>query len=75
MKKCSNILEQVCEILCEDINAELCEEIKKHLEMCPKCCAYINSIKKTVHLIKIIEEDVEKVPEDIHRRLHKALKI
>jgi len=74
MKECCRILEKICEILCEDINAELCDEIKKHLESCPRCSAYVDSIKKTITLVKNIEAEDE-VPRDIHNRLHKVLQI
>jgi len=74
MNQCLDTLKEICEILCDDINSELCEEIKNHLESCPKCNAYVDSIKKTIHLIQKVESD-DDIPEDTRSRLFEALKL
>ena len=72
MNNCEHILEEICGVLCEDINSDLCTEIKEHLKTCPKCSAYVASIKRTIGLVKCMKVE-EEVPEDIHNRLQKML--
>ena len=71
--KCLKSIEQICAELGESIDAPLCKEIREHLAECPQCCAYVDSIKKTVHLYrKWIDEDV---PEEVDCRLWKVLNL
>lgn len=71
--KCLTTLEQICEELGENIDAPLCAEIQEHLKDCPKCCAYVDSIKKTVSFYrKLIDEDV---PSEVDSRLWKILNL
>ena len=71
--ECIKKLEEICDRLGEDLDSEKCREIKKHLEDCPNCCAYIDTLKKTVELYKILPE--KDVPDDVHTRLWKKLQL
>jgi len=71
--ECLKTLDQICEELGENIDSPLCQEVKEHLNVCPKCCAYVDSIKKTVYLYRQwIDEDV---PQDVDSRLWKVLNL
>lgn len=71
--KCNKIIEQICENLDEDLNSPFCKEIQLHLQQCPLCCAFVDSIKNTVWFCqKIIDEDV---PQAVDSRLWKILNL
>ncbi len=61
-------IEEICDQLSEYLDSDKCKEIKKHLEDCPTCCAYVDTIRKTVELYK-------ELPEDVQERLMKVLKL
>ncbi len=66
-------IEEICDQLSEYLDSDKCKEIKKHLEDCPTCCAYVDTIRKTIELYKELPEDY--VPEDVQERLMKVLKL
>ena len=69
--KCFKTIGEICEALGENIDSELCQEIKNHLDSCPKCCAQVDSLRNTVHLFQCIK-NVE-VPASVDSRLWKVL--
>jgi len=52
---CKNVAQHICENLDEDLNSQKCRRIRKHLEKCPNCAAYLDSLKKTVSLYKRVK--------------------
>jgi hypothetical protein len=68
---CLKTLSEICESLGESIDSPLCKEVQSHLEQCPQCCAFVDSIKKTIHLYRGYIN--EKVPHDIDEHLWKRL--
>ncbi len=70
---CHEMLEKICADLKEDIDSEVCQEVKRHLESCPDCRAYVDSLKKTVYLYRKIPD--EKLPDEVQERLYKTLKL
>jgi anti-sigma factor RsiW len=71
--ECLKTIEQVCDALGEELESEKCQEVRKHLESCPKCCAQVDSLRKTVRLFKCYGE-VE-VPSQADKRLWKVLNL
>lgn len=56
----------------EDFDAPACKEVLDHLNQCPTCKVYYDTIKKTVLLCQ--ENDcAEKLPEDVNQRLLEVL--
>jgi predicted anti-sigma-YlaC factor YlaD len=49
---CKEIAKHICGELDEHIDSPKCRKIKKHLKACPNCTAYLDSLKKTVHLYR-----------------------
>jgi hypothetical protein len=65
-------IKQICDIMGEDLDAPACQEVLRHLDDCPNCKVYYDTIKKTVHLCK--ENDcAEELPNDVNQRLMKVL--
>jgi len=67
----------LCNDLSEDINADLCDEVKAHLQECPECRIYVDTLKQTVVLYRAAEEEdeAEGIPRDVSDRLFKVLKL
>ncbi len=45
---CLDVAKHVCGELDEHIDSPECRAIRKHLESCPNCTAYLDSLKKTI---------------------------
>ena len=72
MKKCTQALRYICDNLDAQVDSPKCREIRRHLEECPDCSAYLDSMKKTVDLYRRVT--VAPVPKTVHRILHESLK-
>jgi anti-sigma factor RsiW len=71
--KCKSVYEYICENLDANMNSAKCRAIKKHLDACPECAAYLDSLKKTILLYK--REPAPRLPNVVHRQLIKAIDI
>jgi len=58
----------------EDYDAELIQEVAKHLKDCPDCKIYIDSVQETIELYRETENKQD-LPESISKRLIKVLKL
>ncbi len=43
---------EICNYLGGDLDSPFCKEVRDHLEACPECKVYLDSIKKTVYLLR-----------------------
>jgi hypothetical protein len=68
------IYKQICDFMGEDLDAPVCKEVAEHLEKCPNCKVYLDTVKKTVTICQGTEKK-EEMPEDIKNRLFKVLNI
>ena len=66
------VYKQICDFMGENLDAPVCQEVAEHLESCPKCKVYFNTVKKTVTLCQEIEKNIE-MPEEVRHRLFKIL--
>jgi hypothetical protein len=71
MKRCADVYQHICDNLDQDLNSAECMEIRKHLEGCPDCRAYLDSLKQTVFLYRSIP--FPHVPRRLHTRLIRAI--
>jgi anti-sigma factor RsiW len=70
---CKEIAKYICGELDEHIDSPKCREIKRHMEACPNCIAYLDSLKKTVHLYR--EYPNPTVTEQCRKELFAVLKL
>jgi anti-sigma factor RsiW len=49
---CHDVLGHICEELDSKISSAKCRALKAHLEKCPNCTAYLDSLRKTITLYK-----------------------
>jgi len=64
-----------CEQLGEDIDAELCQEVERHLKDCPDCRAQYDSLKETVYIYRKTRPQREDLPGEVEERLYKVLSL
>lgn len=72
--ECLKKLKLICEHLGENLNNPFCRELAEHLAKCPKCYAYVDSVKKTVYLYQYLRDEKE-VPDSVDKRLWKVLNL
>ncbi len=70
---CLDVAKHVCGDLDEHINSPECKAIKKHLQSCPNCTAYLDSLKKTVLIYQHIPNP--RFPKRSRKKLFAKLKI
>ena len=73
MDCCEKLLKRVCDDLSENINSDLCQQLRNHLEDCEDCRNQVETMRETVTLYQCLKE--KKVPHDIHERLVKMLNV
>lgn len=73
MDCCEALINRICDDLAEDINSELCQQLREHLEVCEECRNQVESMRDTVTLYQCLKE--KEVPKDIHARLIKMLNV
>jgi len=73
MDCCEKLLKRLCDDMAENVNSELCADLKEHLETCEDCRNQVESVRGTVNLYHCLKE--KRVPRDIHERLFKLLNV
>ena len=53
MTDCKEVYLHICENLDQDLNSPQCRQIRRHLEECPDCRAYLETLRKTVTLYRV----------------------
>jgi anti-sigma factor RsiW len=69
--KCGDVYLHICDHLDEDLASPRCRQIKRHLDECPNCRAYLDSLKKTIVLYRALPEP--SVPAETHRELFRTI--
>ncbi len=65
-------IKEICDIMGKDIDDSSCQEVLQHIEHCPSCKVYYDTLKKTVFLCQ--ENDcLEKLPDEVNQRLMEVL--
>ena len=70
----SKALELICEALESDLDAPVCRELATHLQACPSCRIYFDSVKKTVRLYQNLITEPS-VPADVQEWLFSVLQL
>lgn len=66
-----DVLNHICENLEQKLHSPTCRAVKRHLDQCPECASYLDSLKKTVILYK--RYPLPKLSKTAHKRLLFAL--
>jgi len=54
------------------MDARIIEEVAKHMEECPDCRIFVDSVKQTIKLYRVTEKETS-IPDDVSERLFKVL--
>jgi len=68
---CRQTYRFICDNLDENITSARCRAIRHHIACCPRCQAYLDSVKKTVRLYR--NAPGPKLSRALHRDLMKTL--
>jgi hypothetical protein len=70
---CHEVLNHICEELDTKLTSAKCRELKRHLEHCPNCTAYLDSLRKTITLYSSTPNP--RVPRNARKKLLAVLKL
>ena len=65
-------IKEICDLLGENFDDPSCQEVLEHLNSCPTCKVYYDTVKKTVFLCKEVDCP-EELPQETENRLMKIL--
>jgi len=69
---CHDLLESLSEYMDGSVSEKLCQEIESHMLGCEKCRIVIDTLRKTLYLVKETEEPAD-LPDDVRQRLFHSL--
>lgn len=71
---CKEILQQINLLIDGELEAELCDQLEKHLRECDNCRVVVNTTTKTIELYQEIRGQ-DQLPEDVRKRLYLRLNL
>lgn len=71
--RCHDVLGHICEELDTRMNSAKCRALKRHLETCPNCTAYLDSLRKTITLYSTSPNP--RLPGKVRNELFAVLKL
>ncbi len=69
--RCRKILRTLSEYLDNDLPKSVCREIRRHLDLCPKCEVFVQTLKRTSNLCQ--KSDVARLTESDKTKLRKEI--
>jgi anti-sigma factor (TIGR02949 family) len=69
--KCREMLQHLSDYIDRDLDAALCQHIDSHMKGCKPCIAFINTLRKTVGVLK--RQPRAALPAGLRSRLRKRL--
>ncbi len=69
---CRALVERLSEYLDEELPPDLCARIESHLDDCPPCRAFLESLRNTVRWLDTLPS--ETMPEELRRELSRRLR-
>jgi anti-sigma factor RsiW len=71
---CHDLISSLSDYVDGTLQAELCEELDRHLRDCDKCRVVVNTLKKTVELYQETAVDTT-IPDAVRQRLFASLNL
>lgn len=65
---CGSMAERLSEYLDRELDPEACARIDDHLDTCPPCRAFLESLRRTVGLVRGARLRLE-LPDDVRRKI------
>lgn len=67
---CGEVIQALCEYLDDDLEAEVTQALRCHLEDCEHCRIVVDTTRKTVEIY--CNTEPRPLPEGVHERLQRA---
>jgi hypothetical protein len=71
--RCHDVLNHICEELDTKLTSAKCLALKRHLEKCPNCTAYLDSLRKTITLYSSTPKPL--LPGKVRKELFAVLRL
>ncbi len=71
-ESCRELLGSLSDFIDGDLDKEICTRIESHLSGCENCRIVVDSLRKTINLYQIADED-QTIPDEVRLRLIKRL--
>jgi anti-sigma factor (TIGR02949 family) len=69
-EECRAVFARLSEYIDGELQADLCTRLEGHMDDCPPCQAFLESIRRTVRLLHEVE--APPLPEEIRRSVREA---
>ena len=66
-RDCHGLCEQLSEYLDGELDPEICAQLERHLNDCPPCESFLESLRRAVELTRSLS--VRKLPEDLEEQV------
>ena len=73
-KPCRHLLASLSDYVDGELEAELCEELERHMEGCDNCQIVVDTLRKTIYLYRSTATAPD-VPVDVRQRLFHRLNL
>ncbi len=70
--QCKEVYRFICDNLDQAVDSPECMAMRRHMETCEDCQAYLESLKQTISLYRTVPDPA--VPPLVHRRLMSAIR-
>jgi anti-sigma factor (TIGR02949 family) len=70
--ECQEVFARLSELLDKELPAGTCEELERHIENCPPCVEFVESLKKSVALHRAYRPDAD--PPQLSSEVRQALR-
>lgn len=70
MSDCKELFARLSEYLDGELDPEMCSRLEGHIEDCPPCVAFLESLRRTVAAARDLPS--RELPEDLKKRLLEA---
>ena len=75
-ENCQQMLGSLCEYVDGEAGEALCAEIERHLADCDDCRVVVDTMRKTIYLVKqSTDESPSELPEGVRQRLYLSLNL
>lgn len=71
--RCAEVLSQLNEYADDALTPELCVELEAHLAECENCQVVLDTLRKTIYLVRRLNDEPQTLPEGVEQRLFAVL--
>jgi anti-sigma factor RsiW len=72
---CQELLGSLSDYLDGELDARLCAELESHLSTCPDCRIVMDTLRKTILLVREAAPGTEGMPAPVRERLYRTLRL